>query len=71
MDLSFNYVGLVCHGERSVSGTYEDMYNLPFKRESFGVVVSNSTLEPFQTLKESTASLRELHGVLPRIGSSS
>lgn len=68
IDLSFKNVQLACHGERSVHGTRADVRNLPFRRESFDVVVSNSTLDHFQTLDEITVSLRELHRVLRKGG---
>jgi SAM-dependent methyltransferase len=68
IDLSFKNVQLACHGARSVHGTRADVRNLPFRRESFDVVVSNSTLDHFQTLDEITVSLRELHRVLRKGG---
>lgn len=68
MDLSFKNVQLACHGETSVRGACADVRDLPFRRESFDVVVSNSTLDHFQTLDEITVSLRELHRVLRKDG---
>jgi SAM-dependent methyltransferase len=64
MDLSFRNVQLAFHGEKSVQGTCADVRQLPFQTESFDVVVSNSTLDHFQTSGEITVSLRELNRVL-------
>jgi SAM-dependent methyltransferase len=68
MDLSFKMVQLACHGEVRVRGACADVRDLPFRRESFDVVVSNSTLDHFRTLEEITVSLRELHRVLRKDG---
>lgn len=68
MDLSFKNVQLACLGEVSARGACADVRNLPFRRESFDVVVSNSTLDHFRTLEEITVSLRELHRVLRKEG---
>jgi SAM-dependent methyltransferase len=68
MDLSFKSVQLACHGETRFRGACADVRNLPFRRESFDVVVSNSTLDHFQTLEEISVSLRELHRVLRKDG---
>ena len=68
MDLSFQNVQLACRGEKSIPGACADVRHLPFGEQSFDVVVSNSTLDHFQTLDEITVSLRELHRVLCRKG---
>jgi len=68
MDLSLKNVKLACYGETSVRGACADVRYLPFRRESFDIVVSNSTLDHFQTLEEITVSLRELHRVLRKEG---
>jgi hypothetical protein len=68
MDLSFKNVQLACHGEPSIRGACVDVRHLPFRQESIDVVVSNSTLDHFQTLEEITVSLRELHRVLRKDG---
>jgi len=41
-----------------------DVRRLPFKNESFDLVVSNSTLDHFEQFREVEDSLRELHRVL-------
>jgi SAM-dependent methyltransferase len=41
-----------------------DVRRLPFKSESFDLVVSNSTLDHFEHFREVECSLRELHRVL-------
>lgn len=68
MDLSFKNVQSACHGETSIGGACADVRHLPFGEESFDVVVSNSTLDHFQSLDEITVSLRELHRVLRKDG---
>jgi SAM-dependent methyltransferase len=68
MDLSFKNVQLACRGETSLCGACSDVRHLPFGDESFDVVVSNSTLDHFQSLDEITVSLRELHRVLCKDG---
>ncbi len=68
MDLSFGNAHLGFRGQRSVSGACADVRELPFGNESFEVVVSNSTLDHFQTLDEILVSLRELHRVLRQGG---
>jgi SAM-dependent methyltransferase len=45
-----------------------DVRQLPFAGETFHVVVSNSTLDHFETRKEILTALRELHRVLCRGG---
>jgi len=64
MDLSFKNVHSACRGETSVCGACADVRDLPFGDASFDVIVSNSTLDHFQTSKEITSSLLELHRVL-------
>jgi len=64
MDLSLKNVQSACDGGTSVRGACADVRQLPFQTESFDVVVSNSTLDHFQTSGEITVSLRELHRVL-------
>lgn len=68
MDLVSQNVQLACRGEMSVLGACADVRHLPFGDESFDVVVSNSTLDHFQSLDEITVSLRELHRVLCKEG---
>lgn len=68
MDLSYQNVQLACRGETSVRGACADVRHLPFEEQSFDVVVSNSTLDHFQTLDEITVSLRELYRVLSHEG---
>ncbi|GJL58210.1 MAG: hypothetical protein NPIRA03_10670 [Nitrospirales bacterium] len=68
MDLSFGNAHLGFRGQTSVSGACADVRDLPFGNESFEVVVSNSTLDHFQTLDEIIVSLRELHRVLRQGG---
>lgn len=68
MDLSFQNVQLACPGEMSICGACADVRQLPFREESFEVVVSNSTLDHFRTLDEMMVSLRELHRVLRKDG---
>lgn len=68
MDLSFKNVQLACRGEVRVRGACADVRDLPFRRESFDVVVSNSTLDHFRTPEEITESLQELHRVLRKEG---
>lgn len=68
MDLSLQNVQLTCSGEMSIRGACADVRHLPFGEESFDVVVSNSTLDHFQTLDEIMVSLRELHRVLRKDG---
>lgn len=68
MDLSFQNVQLTCTGEMSIRGACADVRHLPFGEESFDVVISNSTLDHFQTLDEIIVSLRELHRVLRKDG---
>lgn len=68
MDLSFQNVQLACRGGTSVRGACADVRYLPFQDQSFDVVVSNSTLDHFQTLDEITVSLRELYRVLRKEG---
>jgi SAM-dependent methyltransferase len=68
IDLSFQNVQLACRGEMSIPGACADVRHLPFGEQSFDVVVSNSTLDHFQTFDEITVSLRELHRVLRKEG---
>ncbi len=68
MDLSFQNVQLACRGQTTLCGACSDVRHLPFADESFDVVVSNSTLDHFQSLDEITVSLRELHRVLCKDG---
>ena len=68
MDLSFGNAHLSCRGQTTVCGACADVRDLPFGNESFEVVVSNSTLDHFQTLDEIIVSLRELHRVLRKGG---
>jgi SAM-dependent methyltransferase len=68
MDLSFKNVQLVRRDGASIRGTCADVRHLPFEKESFDVVVSNSTLDHFHTMDEIAVSLRELHRVLRREG---
>jgi SAM-dependent methyltransferase len=68
MDLSFQNVQLARRGEMSIPGACADVRHLPFGGESFDVVVSNSTLDHFQTFDEITVSLRELHRVIRKEG---
>ncbi|MGP0592758.1 methyltransferase domain-containing protein [Nitrospira sp. T9] len=68
MDLSFQNVQLTCRGDVRIPGTCADVRNLPFGNELFDVVVSNSTLDHFQTSDEIIVSLRELHRVLRKDG---
>ena len=68
MDLVSQNVQLACRGEMSVLGACADVRHLPFAEESFDVVVSNSTLDHFQTLDEVTVSLQELYRVLRKDG---
>ncbi len=68
MDLSFKNVQLACRGEVRVRGACADVCDLPFRRESVDVVVSNSTLDHFRTPEEIAVSLRELHRVLRKEG---
>ena len=68
MDLSFGNAHLSCRGQTTVCGACADVRDLPFGNESFEVVVSNSTLDHFQTFDEIIVSLRELHRVLRKGG---
>ncbi len=68
MDLSFGNAHVSYRGQTNVRGTCADVRDLPFGNESFDVVVSNSTLDHFQTLDEIIVSLRELHRVLRKDG---
>lgn len=68
MDLSFQNVQLACRGGASLRGACADVRYLPFEKESFDIVVSNSTLDHFQTLDGIAVSLRELHRVLRKEG---
>ena len=68
MDLSFKNVRVACYAEPSVRGACADVRHLPFKEESFDVLVSNSTLDHFRTREEIAVSLRELHRVLRKEG---
>lgn len=68
IDLSFGNAHVSCRGQTSVCGACADVRHLPFGNESFEVVVSNSTLDHFQTFNEITVSLRELHRVLRKGG---
>ena len=68
MDVSFGNSHLGCRGQTNARGTCADVRDLPFRKKSFDVVVSNSTLDHFQTLDEIIVSLRELHRVLRKDG---
>jgi len=64
MDLSVKNVRFACHDGSGVRGACADVRDLPFGDASFDVVLSNSTLDHFQTSEEITTSLRELYRVL-------
>jgi SAM-dependent methyltransferase len=68
MDLSFGNAHVTCRTQTGVCGACADVRELPFGNESFEVVVSNSTLDHFQTSDEIIVSLRELHRVLRKDG---
>lgn len=68
MDVSFGNAQSSSRGQRRVRGACADVRDLPFREESFDVVVSNSTLDHFQTLDEIIVSVRELHRVLRQEG---
>jgi SAM-dependent methyltransferase len=64
MDLSFKNLKAARVGGTAFAGTNADVRCLPFKNDSIDVIVSNSTLDHFESLDEITQSLRELHRVL-------
>lgn len=64
MDLSLPTTRLAKSKHNQLKAIVADVRNLPFKSESFDVIVSNSTLDHFQTSAEIVDSLKELNRVL-------
>ncbi len=65
MDISGRIVSAACR--QGLDGAVADVRRLPFATASFDVVVSNSTLDHFETTNEIDRAFREIHRVL-RVG---
>jgi len=68
MDLSSQTVRAAKNRYKNFHGVVSDVRNLPFDKEVFDVVVSNSTLDHFETVNDIYISLKELYRVLCRGG---
>lgn len=64
MDYSFSVIGSTRFRYPQLQIVDADVRHLPFADATFDVVVSNSTLDHFQSKKEIVLSLREFHRVL-------
>jgi SAM-dependent methyltransferase len=64
VDIAHPAVTAACSRNRSIEGTTADVRLLPFKRETFDIVVSFSSLDHFQTRREIIAGLREIRRIL-------
>lgn len=64
VDVSDSIVNAAQARHIGLQGTAADVRRLPFGDETFDVVVSNSTLDHFETHGEIRDSLRELHRIL-------
>jgi SAM-dependent methyltransferase len=64
IDMSAQAARRAQDSRRMLASAAADVRRLPFKSESFDLVVSNSTLDHFEHFREVEDSLRELHRVL-------
>ena len=64
IDMSAQAARRAQDSHRMLASAAADVRRLPFKSESFDLVVSNSTLDHFEHFREVEDSLRELHRVL-------
>lgn len=64
IDKSWQTVRLAIARHRAIQPASCDVRKLPFRDGTFQVVVSNSTLDHFETHEDIAASVRELHRVL-------
>ncbi len=68
IDISGKTLRVACSRHAALRGVAADVRRLPFKSGMFNLVVSNSTLDHFQSHKEIAASLEEVHRVLQPTG---
>ncbi len=69
IDLSPTLVELVAERHPEIDARAADVRDLPFAAEAFDAVLSDSTLDHFETVDEIAAALHELHRVLRPGGS--
>ncbi len=68
IDISPATVSRACKHNISLSGITADLRHLPFSAETFDIVISNSSLDHFETRHEIISGLCEIHRVLKKGG---
>ena len=68
IDISSSIVNMACGRNGKLSGITADLCFLPFNAETFDIVISNSSLDHFETKHEIIHGLHEIHRVMRKGG---